>query len=137
MMNTEALLRLANKLEGTGPYSEIGPVPDEQFNMSVWRSARSCGTVACAIGHASVDKWFNERGFVWSVGEKTPTINSEVGQLGHIGWSAIGVFFGIPDAHGRILFSSDRYLPEHRTPSSVARRIRDYVNYMQGKTSCL
>jgi hypothetical protein len=83
MANRIALLRLADKLEGTGPYKEAGPVPTERFDMGSWvvedpktidvrmndkivevvEKNLPCGTAACAAGWAGSDPWFQERGF--------------------------------------------------------------------------
>jgi len=35
-MNIERLQRLADKLEGVGPYKDVGPVPDHKFYMGSW-----------------------------------------------------------------------------------------------------
>src|SRR5687767_14355109 len=81
--NTVALLRLADKLEGKGPYEEVGPIPTKQFNMYIFvdmvnlkkeqfnETVKSivvapnlpCGTSACAAGWAGSDPWFRKRGF--------------------------------------------------------------------------
>ena len=76
------LKRMVDLLEGTGPYAEVGPPvnfdiaswfelnhsadPDDHPDDDAsWRMAvreGSCGTVACAIGHAACDPWFREQG---------------------------------------------------------------------------
>lgn len=58
-MNLEALERVADLLEGKGPYANQGPVPEEVFNMGQWR----CGSQGCACGWAASDKWFFDQGF--------------------------------------------------------------------------
>ena len=76
------LLRLANKLDGSGPYRKVGPVPRHKFDMrDFWLSRRGgacinfsdfkpnqCKTAACAVGWAASDPWFTERGLYeeWS-----------------------------------------------------------------------
>jgi hypothetical protein len=126
-MNTEALLRLADKLEGTGPYSEIGPVPREKFDMSSW-----CGTAACAAGHACSDPWFIERGLKL---EKTPETHAPVpvyyvGRDAQLGFTALMFFFDISLEDASRLFCPV-YYPEsldYITPKRVADRIRDKVH---------
>ena len=70
-MNTEALIRLADKLEGVGPYAEAGPVPATQFDIREWFrwsvsgenvDPTHCGFAACAWGWAATDEWFRQRG---------------------------------------------------------------------------
>src|SRR5678815_5124973 len=78
-MNEEALLRLADKLEGKGPYEKNGPIPKERFDISKWvddpytiklkdikervvKPNLPCGTVACAVGWAGSDPWFRRHG---------------------------------------------------------------------------
>jgi hypothetical protein len=122
-MNIEALLRLADKLEGKGPYLQEGWVSEVEFSLDSWIERSPCGTASCAIGHALSDEWFNDRGFVWDMDvrlpyhEDTKTAN----------WSAVSAFFGIPIKHATHLFSSDAYHPCASTPEDVARRIRWYV----------
>lgn len=66
------LIRLADKLEGKGPYAKIGPVPPHKFDMQylfadkkggdcIGQSAfdpHQCNTAACALGWAKSDPWF-------------------------------------------------------------------------------
>ena len=47
----ERLTRLADKLEGVGPYAEDGPWPRDKFDMGVWSA---CQTVSCACGTAAL-----------------------------------------------------------------------------------
>lgn len=60
------LTRLADKLEGVGPYLKVGPVSFKKFNLNNFFSGSSinpadCGFVACAVAWASVDPWFRHR----------------------------------------------------------------------------
>ena len=50
------LNRLADKLEGKGPYIKAGPIPREKFDMEYLFSARPC-----ALGWMLSDPWFNDR----------------------------------------------------------------------------
>lgn len=67
------LIRLADKLEGKGPYAAVGPVPPHKFDMrylytafrgcsdvmpSQYFNPRKCKTAACALGWARIDPWF-------------------------------------------------------------------------------
>lgn len=52
-MNSARLLRLAEILDD---------VPPERFDLWLY-SSDDCGTVACALGHAAVDREFNREGF--------------------------------------------------------------------------
>lgn len=72
------LIRLADKLEGKGPYAAVGPVPAHKFDMRYIAQAHQggekiddslfdpdhCNTAACALGWAKSDPWFKkgERG---------------------------------------------------------------------------
>lgn len=68
------LIRLADKLEGKGPYAAVGPVPPHKFDMRyiaqkhqggreinhVSFDPEHCNTAACAIGWAKSDPWFKK-----------------------------------------------------------------------------
>lgn len=70
------LLRVADMLEGEGPYADVGPVPSHKFDMQWMYSAktggewimkryfnpRRCNTAACALGWAKADPWFRKKG---------------------------------------------------------------------------
>jgi len=76
MTMNERLIRLADKLEGVGPYQEIGPVPKNKFDMQYLGSEKrgggsisftdfnpkECQTAACALGWADSDPWFVKEG---------------------------------------------------------------------------
>lgn len=69
------LIRLADKLEGKGPYAAVGPVPARKFDMQHLAQEfkggdsidedefkpHECKTAACALGWAGSDPWFNRR----------------------------------------------------------------------------
>lgn len=125
------LLRLADKLDGSGPYASVGPVPSEEFTMSTW--GNGCGTAGCAIGHACRDEWFTERGLYLNM-----TDGQAFPRYEHTNTSAsktmaqIAEFFDIPHAHASSLFGVR--LQRHRwpnkwnhTPSEIAAAIRAYV----------
>ena len=70
------LIRLADKLEGKGPYTAAGPVPEHKFDMRWLFTKRrgggesnrdgfnplECKTAACALGWGLSDPWFVKRG---------------------------------------------------------------------------
>jgi len=136
-MNKEALLRLADKLEGVGPYKNKGPVPIHRFNMNWWcedelveskakynEKAKavvaglnlSCGSSACAAGWAGSDPWFRDRGFY-------TTLNG-VTYKGHSDFDACEVFFDISRYETSVLFAGE----EDEDPEDKAKEIRDFVN---------
>jgi hypothetical protein len=138
-MNKEALLRLADKLDGIGPYTTVGPVPREVFDLLRWRGAKreACGTPGCAIGHACMDPWFNERGLGWDEWGLYPCLyNVTGGNFIRVtsNWNAIKRFFDVPLRHTHFLFGYDWY-PETppATPAMVAARVRRYVSLFEGR----
>ena len=130
----ERLLRLADKLDGTGPYAEVGPVPVRKFDLDQWYCVKKggvrtsygrfnpykCATAACACGWAASDSWFRRRG-----------LNSKA--------DPYSLFFGFGDHdsdRGPIgdgddfgyLFQAYSYAAGRRThPITVAKRIRKFV----------
>jgi hypothetical protein len=118
-VNREALLRLADKLEGTGPYSKIGAVPANAFGLNDW----TCGTTACAIGHACNDVWFKIHGLTWDITRSQPLF-----RCGTIGWLAVCKFFNTDLYTVKYLFSVEGYPDGHHTsPSTVSARLREYA----------
>lgn len=135
-MNTEALIRLADKLEGVGPYAEAGPVPATQFDIREWFrwsvsgenvDPTHCGFAACAWGWAATDEWFRQRGLhTRTQGPKT------IPAFGYSsGFAAAEDFFGITLWSAEWLFASDAYGDGCEeiavTPAMVAQRIRQFV----------
>lgn len=122
----ERLIRLADKLEGKGPYEEVGPVPTRKFSMQHWYSEHrggtslypddfnpdQCKTAACACGWAATDPWFRQRKFA-------PDRS--------IWWDRVCVFFGMLDDEARSLFQHRYYMSRNPTPATVAKRIRKFV----------
>ena len=113
----ERLLRLADKLEGKGPYADVGPVPVKKFDISdtlEGNDPNDCGFSACAVGWAIIDPWFKKRGLIW-----------------HGVWSAKGAqqFFGIANPDVDYLFMPESYRPPRYNPrpATVAKRIRTFV----------
>jgi len=134
-INKIALLRLADKLEGKGPYIKDGPIKKSRFRMDTWIETSNvqmqfnknlgkdvvlpnltCGTSACAAGWAGSDPWFRKRGFY-----TTPYNN--VLYKGIADFSAVANFFKIDFGAARELFSGEF----SDSPKHVAWKIRIYV----------
>jgi hypothetical protein len=81
MPNVEALLKVVEILEST---------PDEAVDLQAW----TCGTTACAIGHAASHPWFIERGFKLS-DTGCPVFHQVNGEKLLCGWEAVEEFFGL------------------------------------------
>ena len=135
-MNTEALLRVADLVD-----------KDIQIDMSSWVyrpyegtfykvndkpvMRTPCGYVACAIGHAGYDPWFNVRKFFVST-FKQPMYREH--NITYHAWAAITQFFDINEPAAIYLFGTQSYpdtltYPELMvTGEYVAQRIRDFVN---------
>lgn len=122
----QRLVRLADKLEGVGPYAEVGPVPTRKFDMLfLFAYARGdnetrahhfdplkCTTAACACGWAISDSWFNAKGLE---GED------------------LDEFFGVGDKEFESLFEARSYRAGRFTfPKTVAKRIRKFVEGQYG-----
>lgn len=138
-MNTEALIRLADKLDGVGPYADVGPVPPDKFEMTEWFrwsvlgpniDPNGCGFAACAMGWACTDPWFQERGLrAHPMRYKMlPFVNDDQG------FDAASKLFSISPAESEWLFSDYAYrdgacdlTPEPIPPAVVAQRIRQFV----------
>lgn len=108
-MNTKRLLKLADHLE---------TVPRSKFYLSVW----SCGTQACAIGHACSIPSFKRAGLklkLW-FGILKPSFDNQTG------FSAAMAFFDLTWPEIDRLFAASG--PSDRTtPKQVAKRIREFV----------
>lgn len=122
-MFKERLLKLAELLDS---------VKDEEFNINRWRS--SCGTVACAIGHAAGDKYFQDLGLSFIPPCSYPTGQYSEGYVpyydGFSGIEASARLFGITIEDAEYLFlgrSYDLFLTGKVKPSDVAQRLRNYV----------
>jgi hypothetical protein len=127
-INKTALIRLADKLEGIGPYKKDGPIPRERFNMFTWTGNEvklkddkvlpnlPCGTAACACGWAGSDPWFRRRGFY--------TVYNSIKYNGDMDFSAAEKFFKISYDVADKLFSHSE---DNKTPKQVAKNIRKYI----------
>jgi hypothetical protein len=103
-MNKPAFVELLRVLRNVDP---------KDFNMSNW----SCGTTACAVGHAFSDPWFIVRG-AYLVGDdfnKFPAYNYWAS------FRACEKFFDISQVAADELFNTDGTLDE------VIKRIEDFM----------
>lgn len=108
-MNQERLTTLAKHLR---------TVPPENLDMSNW----TCGTAACAVGHACMMPEFNEQGLNLLAYHRTPNY------AGESGWGAVEAFFDLGWPAAWNLFES-RHYPKPPTPTEVADRIDDFVEH--------
>jgi hypothetical protein len=145
------LLRLADKLEGKGAYSDAGPVPKVLFNMDAWigeklpeeqvskklkawleanvdSGVEACGTAACACGWAASDPFFRMRGLglrnIRGYAIDNPIF--ELAYEGADGYDAAAQFFHIQYDHAEFLFGPEEYA-DGVGPHKVAKRIRQFV----------
>lgn len=149
-MNKEALLRLADKLDGKGPYEKVGPIPNERFDIKQWVGASAkivplnkniplkdtlwvhsvvktnlpCGTVACACGWAGADPWFRKRGFYTRAGGLY--YKNAVGTTPTT-IQSLETFFEVDSAESEYLFFWNPEDKNYKTPKQVATRIRKFV----------
>jgi hypothetical protein len=116
MPNVEALLKVVEVLEAT---------PDEAVDLQSW----TCGTTACAIGHAAQDPWFIERGF--KLVNNTSPYYFDRKTIDHTWtWLAIERFFALETKQAASLFSFYSYKSSKDISSrqQVINRIREFVN---------
>lgn len=113
-MNTERLLRLADLVETIAP---------EKFDLRTWGDKNGCGTVGCAVGWGSQDKWFIAQGLLstWRFG----ILGIYVGPTEQ--------FFDVDTDSFWFLFSEDSYVTRPAHPSEVAIRIRLFVEHHDEK----
>lgn len=128
-------------------------IPEGQLALESWVSKmisnqgkeNPCGTVACAIGWAAQDKWFNDQGFKllspseynsFSGGDELDYLPIyEVKSQDFIenglkyGFYAVEYFFGISHAQAQKLFLRESYrFSEQVTPQEVIDRIKSMFN---------
>ncbi|MBY0561490.1 hypothetical protein [Hyphomicrobium sp.] len=146
----ERLLRVAEKLHGTGPYADAGPIPHRKFDLSQWGTYRGryehpllpvaqfiarlndaetdCGTTACACGWAMTDPWFNERGLTIRTYDRNIVgVIAPGADLREPSWLTIAKFFHISDKRAEELFQPEAYDPNEATPTMVGNRILTFL----------
>lgn len=142
-MYVERLTHLANLLDRVYANGQL-------FHLGVWRwqwahlthseyehvmlstpnanpTEHECGTVACAVGYATLDPVFNEQGLT-----ATPCGQPMIFRVedGHIlsGWAAVRDFFDLDQMTAGHLFDSMCYpSDEEGTAMHVAQRIRRHL----------
>jgi hypothetical protein len=136
-MNIDRLNHLCDVLD------RVDPV---HFSLEDWAHP-SCGTTACAVGHAALDAQFNAAGFRLAVSEK-PLFRQKHARFcrtladiqpsrfvehrhaypcygRYSGWDAVCKFFGLTKEQAKWLFRPGSYPePAESTPAGVAARIR-------------
>lgn len=83
----------------------------KHFDMSEWAQQTDCGTIACAAGHAGMDRWFQGQGFI---------LDFELNMM-----SSVEGFFGREGAD-RIFYDETR-----RPIEQVEQEIRDYIDILK------
>lgn len=118
-------------------------VRDESFSIAHWRldiekpdaveqehrEQPSCGFVACAVGHMAMDPWFNDQGLTLEKlnnGYSVKIIGFPDHQL-YDSFEALGVFFDLPLANVRRLFSGITYALRNPPVSAVIGRIEELL----------
>lgn len=116
-MNRERLMKLADHLD---------TVPEAQFDMTNWKS--TCGTAACAAGHAAMMPEFNEEGFV--LRSESSIFGTYYyyypAYQGYKAFEACENFFNLHWKAADYIFSQLKYGYDV-TPKEVAQRIREFV----------
>jgi hypothetical protein len=121
------LLYLADKLDN---HKDNGV----RFDLRTWvlkkakikkKSTNWCGTAACAVGLAMLDKNFQAVGF----GQDQPIINPVPTFKGRVGNGAVAELFDIGFAAVEYLFMPSSYPHQSgkRAAKAVAKRIREFV----------
>lgn len=128
LMNRDRLYRLADKLDGSGPYLEAGPIPADKWEWDQWFRWSVAGDnvdpslpsfAADPIGWACTDPWFQRRGLVAT--KMGPKVVPTYAQ--HYGFTAVQLFFGLSPDDADHLFWPGEYEGITVTPEIVARRI--------------
>lgn len=139
-MNVERLNKLIELLE---------TIPDADFDLRNWIGKYNgvqmidyvkpdlsfegdCGTVACAIGWACLDPWFNSQGLKL---DDSPTLRTSepiyycpVDEFKYHSFSAVGMFFDIARDKAEELFLHSKYPETDRVkPSQVIEKIKEFM----------
>lgn len=129
-LHKDRLLKLAEHLER---------IPNKKFNLSSWIQTvngpanqngftkHSCGTAACAVGYLPVvfPKYF-EYNYLDSYSPRLRYKTKAVLDLD--GFFGATHFFGLSEDQAFNLFMPSNYPRDRQGKTSVARRIRDFVN---------
>lgn len=122
------------RLKIVADYSKF--VPDELFDLEMWFNntacETACGTVGCAIGHATQIPALKAEGFKHQMSDldknkfDCPVYVNKDGDEWK-GWLAVQVFFEINWLQAAYLFDKDYYKAEKPTFTQVANRIRKVI----------
>lgn len=121
MPNVEALLKVVEVLEATA---------DEAVDLQSW----TCGTTACAIGHAARHPWFIERGFgLTKLGCPIFHQENEENLLSY--WDAVEEFFGLTGYKYNFRTWGDRLSSSERGDIPPCYWLFNSECYLQGEDS--
>ena len=95
-------------------------VPEESFDLSLWRRESPCGTIACAVGWACADPLFNAQELTYRGGLPVYTD-------AYTGWEAVEAFFGLTRELAHWLFDVSYYESVLPTRSNVIKRVMEAV----------
>lgn len=90
-------------------------VKDEAFDMLTWQN--DCGTVACAMGHATTIPEFALLGL--TVEKRKDFFGKQIVYNNNVGFMAVALFFGIHVLEAEGLFSNVNY---HYNGKEVSRQ---------------
>lgn len=84
------------------------------FNMESWAEKTTCGTVACAAGHAGMDRWFISQGF-----------ELKLKGVAQIDWSVDPKDFFGPEGYWSI------FLTRANSVTEVIGKIRRHIDWIK------
>lgn len=128
--HAKRLLKLADHLD---------TLPRKEFDFGTWSQVQSCGTTACALGHACTMPAFRRLGaklvLDWVESEDSkflrPTLSGQEDEAGV--YEVSNTLFGLNyDEVERLFYPGNAFhgysgLGENATPKQVARHIRKFV----------
>lgn len=139
-VNNSGSVRI-DRLETLANY--LDSIPDRKFDLISWFNSdknmhdlvptnftdfNECGTTACACGHAAFIPEFNDAGFKkfdsYSFSYRDPSVP---GAPLHTDWKAVDLFFNMPRASSKHLFSNYKYETDKNTRIHVIARMREFI----------
>lgn len=118
------VLRISNK--GLPKFFDMATWAGEVCRYDPCTEKNECGTAACAVGTAAMDRWHQSRGL--HLIDNNPVYLDYETQHFSWGYEACARFYGISVDQAVELFSPDSYSPfDRRNPTAVAARIREFV----------
>lgn len=105
------------------------PLGNRDPAVDLKNELHTCGTTACAVGFATLDKRFRAQGLRMHVasGCSFPCYVGTEGRGGFTGWLAVQKFFDLEYEMADYLFHSDHYSEGKDGPADVAARIRQVL----------